>query len=102
MAFYEEFQVLITRRMGEQSIISQVPGIVALVNKLVESGFQPVLETTPTALPPLELKEAGKENKAHIFPIHGVEMKKFTICQPSENRYNTPFSCLVVNDIHVD
>jgi hypothetical protein len=29
-------------------------------------------------LPPSESKEAGKENEAHICPIHGVEMKKFT------------------------
>ena len=42
---------LITRRTGEQAIISQVPGIVALVNKLVEAGFEPVRESSHPALP---------------------------------------------------
>jgi hypothetical protein len=61
MAYYEGFQVLITRRTGEQPIISQVPGIVALVQKLVEAGFEPVREALSPALPATEIKEAGKE-----------------------------------------
>ena len=78
MAYYAGFQVLITRRTGEQPIISQVPGIVALVNKLVEAGFEPVREMAQTSLPTAERKEAGKENVSHVCPIHGIEMKKFT------------------------
>ena len=77
MAYYAGFQVLITRRTGEQPIISQVPGIVALVNKLVEAGFEPVREMAQPALSPTETKETGKESEAHICPIHGVPMQKF-------------------------
>ena len=77
MAYYAGFQVLITRRTGEQPIISQVPGIVSLVNKLVEAGFEPVRETVQPALPTAETKEAGKETEVHICPIHGVAMQKF-------------------------
>lgn len=78
MAYYAGFQVLITRRTGEQPIISQVPGIVALVQKLGEAGFQPVRELPQPALSTTETKETGKENEARICPFHGVEMKKFT------------------------
>jgi hypothetical protein len=78
MAYYAGFQVLITRRTGEQPIISQVPGIVSLVNKLVEAGFEPVREMAQPALSTTETKESGKENEAHRCPVHGVEMKKFS------------------------
>lgn len=78
MAYYAGFQVLITRRTGEQPIISQVPAIVALVDKLVEAGFQPVRDAASLALPSSETKENGRETEGHFCPIHGVEMKKFT------------------------
>ena len=74
MAYYAGFQVLITRRTGEQPIISQVPGIVTLVNKLVEAGFEPVREMTQPALPTTETKEAGKEIPVPICQIHNVSM----------------------------
>jgi hypothetical protein len=74
MAYYEGFQVLITRRTGEQPIISQVPGIVALVNKLVEAGFEPVREGQYLALPTTETKEAGKETSNPVCQIHKVSM----------------------------
>ena len=74
MAYYAGFQVLITRRTGEQPIISQVPGIVSLVNKLVEAGFEPVREMAPTALPNPETKETGKESSNPICQIHHVTM----------------------------
>jgi hypothetical protein len=70
MAYYAGFQVLITRRMGEQAILSQVPGIVPLVQKLVEAGFEPVRGTTQPALPTTETKEAGKEIPVPICAIH--------------------------------
>jgi len=47
MAYCAGFQVLITRPTGEQPIISRVLGIVDLVNKLVEAGYQPVREIAP-------------------------------------------------------
>ena len=74
MAFYEGFQVLITRRTGEQPILSQVPGVVALVQKLVEVGFEPVREIPHTALPTTETKEIGKESPSPICQIHNVSM----------------------------
>ena len=45
MAYLEGFQVLITKRMGEQSILSQIPGIVTLIKKLEEAGFEPARRT---------------------------------------------------------
>ena len=72
MAYYEGFQVLITRRNGEQSIISQVRGIVALVQKLVEAGFEPVTEAPHQALPTTETKIAGKEKPIPICQIYNV------------------------------
>jgi hypothetical protein len=74
MAYYAGFQVLITRRTGEQPIISQVPGIVTLVQKLVEAGFEPVREMTQPALPTTEKKDAGKEPPNPICQIHNVPM----------------------------
>lgn len=38
-AYLEGFQVLITKRMGEQSILSQIPGIVTLIKKFEEAGL---------------------------------------------------------------
>jgi hypothetical protein len=35
----EGFQVLITKQMGEQSILSQIPGIVTLIKKFEEAGL---------------------------------------------------------------
>ncbi len=74
MAYLRGFQVLITRRTGEQPIISQVPGIVALVDKLVEAGFQPVRELAQPALPTTETKDAGQEKPIPICQIHNVPM----------------------------
>lgn len=74
IAYYAGFQVLITRRTGEQPIISQVPGIVALVNKLVEAGFEPSRVVAQPALPDVETKEVGKESPNPICQIHKVPM----------------------------
>ena len=74
MAYYAGFQVLITRRTGEQPIISQVPGIVSLVNKLVEAGFEPVRELAQPTLTTTETKDTGKESLAPICQIHKVSM----------------------------
>jgi len=74
MAYWKGFQVLITRRTGEQPIISQVPAIVSLVNKLIEEGFEPVREMPQLALPTTETKDRGKEMPAPICHIHNVSM----------------------------
>lgn len=74
MAYFSGFQVLITRRTGEQPIVSQVPGIVALVNKLVEAGFEPIRDVSYQALPTTETKEAGKESSTPICKVHNVPM----------------------------
>lgn len=74
MAYWEGFQVLITKRMGEQSIISQIPGIVALIKGLEEAGFEPVRETSAQALPSPESKEFGKEKAIPICGVHRVPM----------------------------
>jgi hypothetical protein len=74
MAYYAGFQVLITRRTGEQPIISQVPGIVALVQKLVEAGFEPTRPFTQPALPTTETKDAGSEASNPICAIHNTPM----------------------------
>lgn len=74
MAYYAGFQVLITRRTGEQPIISQVPGIVSLIDKLVEAGFEPSRGTGQTALPAPETKEIGKEKASPLCQIHHVSM----------------------------
>jgi hypothetical protein len=74
MAYYAGFQVLITRRTGDQTIISQVPGIVALVQKLVEAGFEPVREMAQPALPITETKTSRKESPNPICQIHHVPM----------------------------
>ena len=70
MAYLRGFQVLITKRMGEQPILSQIPGVVALVRGLVDSGFEPARETRPTAL----LGPEAKENPNPICPIHHKPM----------------------------
>ena len=74
LAFYEVFQVLITRRTGEQPIISQVPGIVALVQKLVEAGFKPTRDMPNPVLPTTETREIVKESPPPICQIHNVSM----------------------------
>jgi hypothetical protein len=74
MAYCAGFQVLITRRTGEQPIISQVPGIVTLAQKLVEAGFEPVRETAPPALPTAETKETGKEKPVPNCQMHNISM----------------------------
>jgi hypothetical protein len=74
MAYWKGFQVLITRRTGEQPIISQVPGIVSLVNKLIEEGFEPVRELPQPALPTREAKDKGSETVTPICQIHNVPM----------------------------
>ena len=74
MAFLEGFQILITKRMGEQPILSQIPGVVALIRGLVDTGFEPTRETSPIALPGPEAKESGKENPNPICPIHNKPM----------------------------
>jgi hypothetical protein len=74
MAYYAGFQVLITRRTGEQPILSQVPGIVALVQKLVDAGFEPNKGATQPALPTPEAKDAGSETPIPICQIHKVPM----------------------------
>jgi hypothetical protein len=72
LAYYAGFQVLITRRTGEQSKISQVPGIVSLVNKLVEAGFEPVREGQQLALPIRKRKRREKNPQ--------VPSARFTMC----------------------
>ena len=92
MAYFEGFQVLITRRMGEQSILSQIPGVVTLIKKLEESGFEPARKDPTLVLPTPETKEIGKENIAPICEIHKVPMVqrqgsygKFWACPVKEN-----------------
>jgi len=51
-----------------------VPGIVALVQKLIETGFEPVREIAQLALPTTETKIAGKEKPIPICQIHNVPM----------------------------
>jgi hypothetical protein len=74
MAYSAGFQVLITQRTGEQPIISQVPGIVASVNKLEEAGFGPVREALPPALSITETNETGNEIPNPICQMHIVPM----------------------------
>jgi hypothetical protein len=74
MAYYAGFQVLITRRTGEQPIISQVPGIVALVQKLVEAGFEPTRPYPQPTLPAAETKDTGSEISNPICAIHKSPM----------------------------
>lgn len=70
MAYFEGFQVLITRRMGEQAILSQIPGVVALIKKLEEFGFEPARLNQPPALSTTETKETV----APICELHKVSM----------------------------
>ena len=74
MAYFAGFQVLITRRTGEQPIVSQVPGIITLVNKLIEAGFEPIRDFPHQALPTSETKEIGKESPNPICQVHKVPM----------------------------
>lgn len=74
MAYFEGFQVLITRRMGEQAILSQIPGVVALIKKLEEFGFEPARMNLPPTLPATETKETGKEIVAPMCELHNVSM----------------------------
>lgn len=69
MAYLRGFQVLITRRMGEQSILSQIPGVVTLISKLEEAGFEPARGAQPV-LPNAETRETGKESVNPICAIH--------------------------------
>ena len=82
IASLEGFQVLITKRMGEQSILSQIPGIVALIKKLEEAGFEPVRETFSPTLPSLELKGSGIEKANPICAIH----KRPMVWREGENK----------------
>ena len=74
IADFEGFQVLITRRLGEQSILSQIPGVVALIQKLEESGFEPARMNQPLTLSTTETKETGEQMIAPVCEIHKVSM----------------------------
>lgn len=74
LTYFSEFQVLITRRMGDQPILSQLPGLVALIQKLEELGFKPYRASQPTVLPTTEVKEIGKEIVAPICAVHNMSM----------------------------
>ena len=73
-AIYKGFDILITRRLDEQSVIPQIPGIVALVDKLVELGFEPGRGAIQPALPGAETKEVGKEKEAPVCAVHHKPM----------------------------
>ena len=74
IADFEGFQVLITRRLGEQSILSQIPGVVALIKKLEEDGFEPARTNQTVTLPATETKETGKEKDVPVCEIHNMPM----------------------------
>jgi len=74
MVYLEGFQVLITKRMGEQSILSQIPGVVALIKKLEEAGFEPARGLLPPILPGPESKESGIEKANPICAVHHKPM----------------------------
>ena len=73
-AIYKGFDILITRRLDDQSVISQVPGIVSLVDKLIDLGFEPARGMPQAALPTSETKETGKENPIPICVVHNKPM----------------------------
>jgi hypothetical protein len=74
-AIYKGYEVLITKRSDENSVISLAPGIVLLVDKLVELGFEPSRATYQSgSLPHPETKETGKENPVPICGIHQTAM----------------------------
>jgi hypothetical protein len=74
LTYYRKFQVLITRRTGDQPIVSQIPVLIALITKLEEAGFKPVRTNQITALPTSETKETGKELVSPICDVHKVSM----------------------------
>jgi hypothetical protein len=74
MAYLRGFQVLITRRMGEQAVLSQIPGVVALIKGLEEAGFEPARGCLPLTLSNVESKERGKEKENPICAIHHKPM----------------------------
>ena len=74
MAYLRGFQVLVTRRMGEQSILAQIPGVVALIKGLEEAGFEPSRGELPLTLSGPESKEKGKEQNNPICAIHHKPM----------------------------
>lgn len=81
-AFFQGFRILITRRSDEQSIIPQVPGIVTLIGKLVESGFEPSRTIYQAGLPSPEGRESGKEKPVPICGTHHTPM----VWREGENR----------------
>jgi len=74
MAYFAGFQVLITRRTGEQPIVSQVPGIIALVDELIKFGFEPGRIITQQLLPTPEAKDTNSETPIPICQVHSVPM----------------------------
>ena len=73
-AIYKGFDILITRRLDEQSVISQVPGIVSLVDKLIDSGFEPARGMPQGGLTTPETKDIGKETPVPLCAIHHKPM----------------------------
>jgi len=69
-AIYKGFEVLITRRSDEQSVIPQIPGIVALVDKLAETGFDGGRVVIPPGLTSPEIKGNGNEKMMPICAVH--------------------------------
>jgi hypothetical protein len=61
--------------MGEQSILSQIPGVVALVKGLGEAEFEPSRGELPLTLSDPESKEKGKEENNPICAIHHKPME---------------------------
>jgi hypothetical protein len=73
--YLKGFRVLVTRRMlDEQSIIAQVPGIVALVDELIKFGFEPSRVISQPLLPTQETKDTGKESPIPVCQIHNIPM----------------------------
>lgn len=73
-AIYKGFDILFTRRSDDQSVIPLVPGVVALIDKLIAAGFQPSREIYQAVPPAPETKELGKENLAPICAVHNKPM----------------------------
>jgi hypothetical protein len=74
-AIFKGYEILITRRSDEHSVIPLIPGIVSLVDKLVETGFEPSRTIYQSgSLPHPETNDAGKDKLVPVCGVHRIAM----------------------------
>jgi hypothetical protein len=72
-ALLKGFKITISKEMEGDKVIAQIPGMIALIDKLAASGFTPTSGIVYQA----SQEKAPDKEESHLCPVHNVEMKKY-------------------------